>query len=86
MYIVKTNPHKFSRLIQEAEMCRLIQLTFAEAPQSLMFMCHYHFLSEGIERLQSNLNRHREEQNAILNIMNGNRSYQIAISPIITEY
>ena len=67
-------------------MCRIIQLTFAETPQSLTFMHHYHFLSEGIERLQSDLNRHREEQNAIFDIMNGNKSYQIAISPIITEY
>ena len=85
-YIIETNPHKFLRLIQEAEMHRLIQLTFAEAPQSLTFMCHYHFLFEGIECLQSDLNQHREEQNTIFDIMNGNRSYQIAISPIITEY
>ena len=55
-YIIKTNPHEFSLLIQEAEMRRLIQLTFTKAPQSLTFMHHYHFLSEGIERLQSDLN------------------------------
>ena len=84
--IVETNPHEFSRLIQEPEMRHLIQLRFAQAPQSLTFMRHYHFLSDGIGRLQSDLNRHREEQNAIFDIMNENRTYQIAISPIITEY
>ena len=84
--IVETNPHEFSNLIQEPEMRHLIQLRFAQAPQSLTFMCHYHFLSDGIRRLQSDLNQHRGEQNAIFDIMNGNRSYQIAISPIITEY
>ena len=84
--IVKKNPHEFSCLIQEPEMHHLIQLKFTQAPQSLTFMRHYHFLSKGIKHLQSDLNRHRGEQNAIFNIMNGNRSYQIAISPIITEY
>ena len=86
MDIVETNPHEFSHLIQEPEMRHLIQLRFAQAPQSLTFMRHYHFLSDGIRRLQSNLNRHRGEQNAIFDIMNENRTYQIAISLIITEY
>ena len=84
--IVETNPHEFLRLIQEPEMCHLIQLRFAQAPQSLMFMRHYHFLSDGIRHLQSDLNRHKGEQNTIFNIMNGNQSYQITISPIITKY
>ena len=86
MDIVETNPHEFSHLIQESEMCHLIQLRFAQAPQSLMFMHHYHFLSDGIRHLQSDLNLHRGEQNAIFDIMNGDQSYQITISPIIAEY
>jgi hypothetical protein len=85
-YIVETNPLEFSRLIRRSDILHMIRLSFAEAPQPLALLRYYHFLSEGIECLQSDLNKYRKERDAIFNLLNENRNYQVAISPIITEY
>jgi hypothetical protein len=80
------SPYELSRLIVEPNMPHNIFTTFSDQPISLTVLRHYRFLSQSIDRLEQELERHRQEQHTLFDRLNGNRMFQTRITPIVQDF
>ena len=82
----QVSPYELSRMVLEPGMAHVTSIAFANMPTSLAFLCHYCFVSQNIEQLQLDLERHRIECDDIFRGLNKNATFRAALHPVITEY
>ena len=77
---------ELSHLILEPDMLPHLARTFAPNPTSVVTLRHYQFLSQSIDQLELDLERHRQEQQEMFSYLMETNIFRTKIQPILKRY
>ena len=83
---LSTSPFEFSRMILDPGMAHQISTTFAMVPTATVLLRHFLFLSQNIQQLRLDMERHRTEHTNAFRQLMQMRTIQQGMYPILLEY
>jgi hypothetical protein len=80
------SPHELSRLVLEPSMPPIISHTFRRAPTQTAVLRYYAFLSQSIYNHEKELERLREEQEAICGFLTDSPMFRRRVAPLVNDF
>jgi hypothetical protein len=77
------DPNELSDLILDDPMVELLNQTFSDDFTAAAHLRHYSFISLSLKRLQTEINRHYEEQQELFEHMMNNEDFRDKLQPIV---
>ena len=83
---VFTSPFELSRMMLDPGTARDLSDAFNGMPVSIVLLRHYLFISQNLEQLRMDTERHRTERQTIYQLLIGNQVFEERLFPVLMNY
>ena len=84
--LMNLSPFEFARVVMNPRLLPHIADSFKTNPLMMAILQHYAFLSDTIDKLNRNLERHQQEQEFTFSILNNNQDFLTLIEPMVKRF